>query len=66
MKLMYICTTFHYTNNTMAYKKFSTSAYPPPFVRLVSTTNKGTNQYAYKLLQSHKSQNTLYMNTVEW
>jgi len=29
----------------------------------------GTNQYVYKILQSHKSLNTLkyyYINTVEW
>ena len=29
------------------------SAHPPSFVRLVQKT--GTNQYVYKLLQSHKS-----------
>jgi len=32
-------------------------------------TKQETNQYVYKLLQSHKSQNTLkyyYINTVEW
>jgi len=44
------------------------SAYPP-YICTPCTKKQGTNQYVYKLLQSHKLQNTLkyyYINMVEW
>jgi len=50
----------------MRYLRNPALAEPSSFVRLAQ--KQGTNQYVYKLLQSHKSQNTLkyyYINTAE-